>query len=252
MKKEGIQVARLARTKSQSGVYHVIVRGIGKQILFEEDADRLRFLKAMQKYRSELSVSLYAYCLMENHVHLLIRDRKGNLDLFMKKLEGSYAFYYNAKYERVGTLFQDRFKSEPVENDTYFLTVLRYIIRNPEKAGLCRHSAYPWNSYGELIGKRDWTDTAFVRDLFDSVDDLKAFLAMETEDCCLDVSVRGIRDSEAREIICKTLDADSGTVLQSYGRKDRDSAIKKLKSAGLSVRQIERLTGVNRGVIQKA
>ncbi len=85
-------MARLARKKSESGIYHVIIRGIGKQILFEDRADRLRFLKAVQRYRSELSVSLYAYCLMENHVHLLLYDPQNDLDLFMKKLEGTYAF----------------------------------------------------------------------------------------------------------------------------------------------------------------
>ncbi len=245
-------MARLARKKSESGIYHVIIRGIGKQILFEDRADRLRFLKAVQRYRSELSVSLYAYCLMENHVHLLLYDPQNDLDLFMKKLEGTYAFYFNSRYERVGSLFQGRFISEPVEDDAYFLTVLRYILRNPEKAGICRHSEYPWSSYGELIGKRDWTDPAFVLGLFDSAEDLTAFLAEESEEQCLDVPAPKMREREAQETIRRILKAESGTVLQSYERKHRDAALKKLKAAGLSVRQIERLTGLNRGVIQKA
>ena len=245
-------MARLAREKSESGFYHVIIRGIGRQILFEDDEDRIRFLKTIQRYKSELSISLYTYCLMENHVHLLLHDKDQQLDMFMKRLEGSYAFYFNSKYERIGTLFQDRFKSEPVEDDAYYLTVLRYIIRNPEKAGICRHCDYPWNNYREFFEGKDWTDTAFTLGLFDSTDDLKAFLEADTNEKCLEVSAGVLRDSEAKEIIRRTLNADSGTVLQSYGQKERNAALRQLRSAGLSIRQIERLTGLSRGVIQKA
>ena len=124
-----------------------MIRGIGKQILFEDDKDRLRFIDSLEKYKAEESILLHAFCLMENHVHLLVQDTCGKLDLFMKKLEGSYAFYYNRKYERTGTLFQERYKSEPVDSDPYYMSVLRYIIRNPEK----RASAPITHTRGVLI-----------------------------------------------------------------------------------------------------
>ena len=85
-----------------------MIRGIGKQILFEEDNDYKRFIFTMKKYMNIHEVRIYAYCLMENHVHMLISDPKDEMDVFMKKLEGSYAFYFNHKYERIGTLFQER------------------------------------------------------------------------------------------------------------------------------------------------
>ena len=82
---------RTARQKSESGYYHVILRGIGKQILFEDDEDNERFLSTVQRYRLELGFELVAYCLMENHVHLLLHDAKDQLNLIMKKIAGSYA-----------------------------------------------------------------------------------------------------------------------------------------------------------------
>ena len=75
---------------------------------------------------------------MENHVHLLLRDTKDQLDLVMKKIAGSYAYYFNHKYDRSGHLFQDRYGSEVVEDDAYLMTVIRYIHRNPEKAGIAK------------------------------------------------------------------------------------------------------------------
>ena len=81
---------------------------------------RSAFLDTLKRYCDEHKIEIHAYCLMENHVHLLIRDAHNELDVFMKKLQGSYAFYFNHKYERVGTLFQDRFKSQPVADDAYF------------------------------------------------------------------------------------------------------------------------------------
>ena len=76
-------MARKARQKSSTGIYHVIIRGIGKQILFEEDQDRQYFLNLLKKYKSEQQISLYCYCLMENHVHLLVHDKEDCLDMFM-------------------------------------------------------------------------------------------------------------------------------------------------------------------------
>ncbi|MBQ5759363.1 MAG: transposase, partial [Schwartzia sp.] len=114
--------------------FHVVVRGIGRQILFENDDDRRKYLALLEKYQEENDITLMAYCLMDNHVHLLIRDNNGSLSLFMKQMGVSYALYYNRKYERVGHLFQDRYKSEVVDREEYLLTAYRYILNNPVKA----------------------------------------------------------------------------------------------------------------------
>ena len=245
-------MARQARQKSESGIYHVMIRGIGKQILFEDDKDRLRFIDSLEKYKAEESILLHAFCLMENHVHLLVQDTCGKLDLFMKKLEGSYAFYYNRKYERTGTLFQERYKSEPVDSDPYYMIVLRYIVRNPEKAGICAHNTYPWSSYRNYFGNAGATDPGFALELFGGIEPLRSYLSEDTEETCLELLPQKIGESRAAVILRETLGVKSGTELQGYEKKERDEAVRKLKAAGLSHRQIERLTGVNRGIIQKA
>ena len=84
---------------------------------------------------------MYAFCLMTNHVHLLLRETDEPLEVVFKRIGSRYAYWYNNKYQRIGHLFQDRFKSENVEDDAYFLTVLRYIIQNPMKAGMEKEPA---------------------------------------------------------------------------------------------------------------
>ncbi|MGI5879834.1 MAG: transposase [Syntrophomonadaceae bacterium] len=141
---------RTARKKSETGIYNIIIRGINRQNIFEDDEDRIRFLETLDRYKEETGCELYAYCLMSNHVHLLVKENDDGLSSFMKRVNGSYAYWYNWKYDHVGHLFQDRFKSEPVDDDTYFLTVIRYIHRNPLTAGMTDGLEYAWSSYTTL------------------------------------------------------------------------------------------------------
>lgn len=245
-------MARNARKKSRSGYYHVIIRGIGKQILFECAEDHRYFLAMMKRYLTEHAVRIHAYCMMENHVHLLLYDPQDELDVFMKKLEGSYAFYYNHRYERSGTLFQDRFKSEPIEDDAYYVVVLRYILQNPVKAGIDTVESYPWSSYRELTGGAETIQADFAIGLFGGKEELVSYVRRPNEDVCLEPSPVPISDTRAKLILRECLRTESGTQLQAMDREARDSALRTLKEKGLSVRQIERLTGINRGVILRA
>jgi REP element-mobilizing transposase RayT len=244
---------RAARKKSESGYYHVILRGIGKQILFEDEEDNERFLTTLQRYRLELGFELVAYCLMENHVHLLLHDNRDQLDQIMKKIAGSYAYYFNHKYDRSGHLFQDRYGSEAIEDDAYLLTVIRYIHRNPEKAGIGRARDYRWSSYSAYMKQRAEVDNAWALELIGGCARFESFMAKAEEGNCLDIHEKAaMRDEVARKKICEQYGVPSGTRLQQWEKKERDEALKKLKDMGMSVRQLERLTGINRGIIQKA
>ena len=245
-------MARTARQKSESGFYHVMIRGIGKQILFEDNEDFNRFLITVKRYLREHEVQIHAYCMMENHVHMLIRDPQKELAVFMKKLEGNYAFYFNHKYERIGTLFQERYKSEPIDNDEYFAVVLRYILQNPLKAGICAVETYPWSSYSEIVKRREIIQTDFAEDFFGGKESLLEYILRENDDICMEPSPAPINDSRAKQIIHNRLHIESGTQLQSYEKNERDKALRILKENGLSIRQIERLTGINRGIVLKA
>ena len=179
---------RQARVKSESGYYHILLRGIGKLCIFEDQQDREKFIQILKKYKEEQKYEIIAYCLMENHMHLLIRDIDGKLDLIMKKIAGSYAYYFNWKYERVGHLFQDRFKSEPVEDDAYFLTVIRYIHQNPCKANISEACEYIWSSYGDYIKQQGITDTEIALEMLGGKEAFIEFVNENEKTNCIDVS----------------------------------------------------------------
>ena len=154
---------RQARKKAESDIYHIMLRGIDRQLIFEDSEDYFRFLDIVQECRELDRFKLYAYCLMGNHVHLLIKISCDNLETIFKRIGGRYVYYYNVKYKRIGPLFQDRFRSEPVEDDAYFLTVLRYIHQNPVKAKICRSvKEYPYSSYAAYLHNCELVDTDFA------------------------------------------------------------------------------------------
>ena len=97
---------RKPREKSRFGIYHVILRGVNKQIIFEENEDYLQFIRILKKYKEVCEFKLYAYCLMDNHVHLLIEQTTTELETIMKRIEVKFVKWYNRKYERIGYLFQ--------------------------------------------------------------------------------------------------------------------------------------------------
>ena len=244
-------MARAARQLSESGYMHLIVRGIGRQVLFEDRMDRVRYLSLLRRFSEETGVSVCAYCLMENHVHLLVYDPKGQTPLLMKKLGVCYAQHFNRKYDRVGHLFQDRYQSEAIEDDGYFLTVYRYILNNPEKAGICKAADYEWSSYSQYDDPAAFIDRKLLRELIGGTDAYEAFMSKEDETECMEFEPRRHDDEWASSIIRKRLNLNSGTELQSLDRDERNAALRTLKAAGITVRQLERLTGINRGVIQR-
>ena len=152
---------RHIRQKGESGIYHVMARGISQAQLFYDSDDRVAFLERLSRFKKECSFSLLAWCLMGNHVHLLIKEGSVALPILMKKIELSYSHYFNAKYDRKGYLFQDRYKSKPVEADEYLISVVRYIHRNPLEAGLPITS---WTSYNEYLRTPDLADTSILLD----------------------------------------------------------------------------------------
>lgn len=252
---------RKAREKSESGIYHIIMRGINRQSIFEDQEDYVKFIQTIQQYKEKSSYAIYAYCLMGNHVHLLLKTGQEPLEQIMRRICGRYVYWYNSKYQRIGNLFQDRFKSEPVEDDAYFLAVLRYIHQNPIKAGMVRNiEQYKWSSFIEYLNKAILVDVDFPLDIFfngDKEKALKSFIQFheeENDDACLDLEEKQkITDEEARDIIKKVCELQNASDIQKLDIHRRKAYLKELKKEyGLSVRQIERLTGVNRGIVLKA
>lgn len=241
----------MPRPISEMGYYHLILRGNGKQIIFEEQVDYIHFLCNLKQYSMENKITINAYCLMENHIHLLVWDREQNVPLFMKRLAGNYALWFNRKYQRSGHLFESRYTSRAIESEDRLCTVFRYILNNPKHAGLCRAADYPWNSYNRYGNANSFVDTAVLVELLGSFEDYAAYIDAKYEDDDPDLQDRKRDDEWAKSVMKETLNIESGMTIRSYDTKRRNEAIKKLREQGLSVRQIERLTGISRGIIQR-
>ncbi len=117
----GGNMARAAREKSNSGIYHIMIRGINKQLILEDNEDNQKLLEVLKECKVLSEYKIYAYCFMGNHIHLLLKVEKENLEQIFKRIGARYVYYYNWKYKRSGHLFQDRFKSEPIDDDSYLL-----------------------------------------------------------------------------------------------------------------------------------
>ena len=210
----------------------------------------------MKKYMEEESFEVIAYCLMENHFHLVMKIESG-MDRIMKKICTRYAFYFNSKYERVGHLFQDRYKSIPIENDVYLLTVVRYVHNNPVKAGICPADKYRWSSWRNYAEERGLVRTDLVLSLVGGISGFLEYSSVIDEENTdteqLEIhDKRALSDEAAIDIIRNKLHFESGTQIKALPRESRNEALRTLKQEGLTIRQIERLTGINRGSIGRA
>lgn len=243
---------RAAREKSKTGIYHIIQRGVNRQTIFEEDEDRKKFIEIIGRYQEVGGQKLFAYCLMDNHFHLLLREADEPVGKLMKRISSSYVNWYNSKYSRCGHLFQERFKSEAVENDGYFLTVLRYIHRNPVKAGIVAAiEDYPWSSYGEYLGASQFVDTEFALSMFgealqEAVARFRGYSAEDSGDQCLEMEEGRISwaDERLREFIRQELGRRGAQFCQAE-REQQEEIIRGLKKLqGVTIRQIARITGV--------
>src|SRR4051794_15971333 len=154
---------RLPRAECEPGIHHVFSRGNRRQQIYLDDADRQRYLAMLGGVTLRMNWSCLGFCLMGNHVHLFIETRTPNLSCGMHRLHGAYAQYFNRRHGFSGHLVEDRFKAVPVNGDRQFVTLARYLARNPVEAGLCsRAEDWPWSSYAAVIRRRTpyWLDTS--------------------------------------------------------------------------------------------
>lgn len=249
---------RTAREKSDTGIYHVMMRGVNRQSIFNEKEDNLRFLQTLSYCRDLSDYELYAYCLMGNHFHLLIKENKDTLGTIIKRIGSSYVYWYNMKYNRCGHLFQDRYKSETVEDDNYFLAVLRYIHQNPVKAGLVNYPEdYQWSSYRDYFSRSTLLGTDFALGLFgenkeEAIEQFKSFHNVMEENVFLQTNEKKKwNDSDALDLLKKI----AGIMyIEDLSKKDNDFQVwlfQSLLKRDLSVRQISRITGIGKWKIAK-
>ncbi len=153
-------------------LHHIMARGIEQRDIFRTDEDRKDFLGRLAALVPVTKTRVYAWCILPNHFHLLLRSGKTGLSSFMRRLQTGYAVSFNKRHQRVGHLFQNRYKSVLVEEEPYFLELIRYLHLNPVRAGVTRNlrllDKYQWSGHAALLGKRQvpWQDIDFVLALY--------------------------------------------------------------------------------------
>lgn len=262
-------MARPARAQSETGMYHVMMRGINHQQIFEDDEDCYVMLQTLQNVQQQYadngerlpdSCTYYAYALMGNHFHLLVHVKELEIGDMVKKIAGSYVYYYNRKYGRDGHLFKERFKSEPCNDMKYFITLLRYIHQNPVKAGIVRDvKDYEFTSWREYLKDESVVfpicnvAAVFKRISMEELTTL-VYTILPNDVCCVEYEsarARSLSDDQLLLNMKEQYGILDASHLQQLAIRDRDVILMKLLNLGAGVRQLNRLTGIGKNIISK-
>ena len=254
-------MATKPRKHSNSGFYHCFQRGVNQCDIFEDDDDRLFLLERLKKYADEVKAEVHAWCLMDNHYHLVIRAELGALSALMRKTNSVYAKHFNMRHRRSGPLFEGRFSSVCIETDDQLLSTIRYVHRNPirhDKTTLC--GQYPWTSYGEyVLASPTICRIDVAAKLFENREGFLKYHEIDRDyERHLDLDTSGpMRDDEARwradEILRGTGFEVSVSNVSRLSRADRDKALWLIAhTIRCSLRQLQRLTAVAYSAIHRA
>jgi len=244
-----------------------MLRGNERKDIFIDEEDKGKFIKIVFKKKADGAFKLYAYCIMDNHLHLVIKEQNEPISRIVKKITTSYAYYFNAKYKRVGHLFQDRYKSETIEDEPYLISVIRYIHNNPEKAGISKKERYKWSSYPnyiEILRKTiELPEMKEILEIF-SLDTKKAlkefihysnkyeeknFLEMK-ETIKSEINEENVNEYINGYLKSKSLKKED--LKRREHDKQKEDLIQQLKKrSNLSKRKIAILIGVNRETVRK-
>ncbi len=248
-------MARGARRLSETGIYHVIFRGVNRFNIFEEDKDYEKILEIIADLKEEIGFVVYAYVLMNNHAHLIIKESElAGISLIMKRMLIRYAGWFNKKYDRSGILIANRFRSEPVETEDYLLTLAKYIHQNPIKGGLSPNiNSYKWSSFKEYLEISELCNTELVLSIIDRDSFIKFnFEIDDGEEYEISMKATRIDDEFVKARIKEILGGKDPFKLGEMPINERNKIIRRLKTIEkFSVRQIERATGISRGVISR-
>ena len=146
-------MVRPLRIEFEDALYHMTSRGNRREAIFEDDADRMRWMDILKDVMAQTAWRCHAYCLMDNHYHLVIETPHTNLAKGMRQLNGVYTQAFNRRHDRTGHIFQGRYKSIIVDSDSYFVDLCRYVMLNPVRAGMVQDAGdWPWSRYRATVG----------------------------------------------------------------------------------------------------
>ena len=272
---------RVPRRQSATDIYHVYLRGSGRQLIYEDDRDCRVFLHALALAAKETDTQLYAYVLMGNHYHLIVKSAFPTLPVFAHKLNCTYAVYFNERHDRLGHLFEGRYKSQPINDELYFLEAIRYVHRNPVVAHIAPDCNYPWSSYADYLPanaknnqvvscketvsltghpedqplvRPTINDTSMVLDMLGSAESFQFFhtnpCKAKLADDCPDRA--SMTEADMIAIARNYLqDIEPGAV-KTLPKSDRDRALRYLKLSMLTKTQIALITGLSLSTVSRA
>jgi len=239
------------RILEKDGIYHAYTRGNDGMVIFPEEIDKVVLLRKLKSLQVEFDFTVAAYCLMRNHLHILIKDKGINLPNIMNSLLDYYAKYFNGKYKHKGHVFEDRFKSKIVLNLLYFVTLLRYILRNAIAAGITKNiHEYVWASSRKELDFCNLVDFDYVLEKYSEYTDLPFtdFLNNnEHDDMKCKLELHRLTPYESEKLFNELLEQFTETGrIEDLDTEERDKLIQKANYCGISMLQISRLTGLSR------
>ena len=245
--------------RTVTGFYHVCARGTGKQLIFETDDDRWGFLELMRDCCREAGVTIVAWCLMDDHVDLVLLDYEDEMSAAMQRLLLTYARRFNKRIGRTGCLFRERFERRSLDTDWQVMEAIRSVHTDPQEAGIALIERYPWSSFAEYLRAYDndmtrgFSDPSCVLELFGSTEGFIAY-SLSTSDGG-EPAMPDMEETEwERHAFAEKLAKGLGVPLRGVKAAppaQRNIVILGLHDAGFTVRQIERYTGIGKSTVSR-
>lgn len=244
-------MARKARERAESGVYHIVLKGNDK-LLFVEPSDYRRFLELLGGVCETDLAEVYAYCLFDEAVHLVLKEGLVYAGESLKKLVSKYALWCNAKYERDGKLFYDRFASEPLEADAVVLDAVRYVHRLPLSRG--ESLEYEWSSYNNYLKKSGLRSSAVLLLLDDSPLSYRMYMDEACENTFLDDRPKAkLTDMQLAAQLRELLQGVTVEEIEALSEQQFLLLLRRFKEIeGVSIRQLARVLNIGKSVIERA
>lgn len=251
---------RQSRKISPTGVYHVMLRGINRNRIFNDEQDCRKFEKILReitapKDRNGVPLPpychIYAYCLMTNHIHLLLSRGEEELASTMKRIGVAYVSYYNKRNDRLGPLFHDRFRSEPVDSSAYFISLLKYIHFNPVEAGIVDNpDQYRWSSWHEYLAAMNNSNICARSFPFSDISwDKMCELVLDANSehqPQSNIPRRRLTDAEAK-VVLKGIMGEQ--IFGEMSKARKKEIVNKAFAAGVGLRQLARISNISYGMI---
>ncbi len=252
-------MARKARVKSSTGIYHIIIRGIDMQPVLADADDKNEFLNLLEYYKERCDYEVYGYLLMDDHIHMILHEGQKNISNIMKCIGVKYVAWYNARHGRDGRLFHDRFKSEPIEDERYLQKVLRCIYQEPVRIGLVTEiGKYKWSSYQAYLHEAagvidvDKVLLSFGKDAAHRKIAFRKYMNAPANDICLEACREKITDEDLFSLLLRLSGVKSGADLKKLAKRQRDEVLREVKAKqSTSTWQIAKVSGFSQSLISR-